>query len=665
MLGSVLQQQLTKGLAALAAGLALAILLVDLALPLGVAGGVPYVAVVLLGWWFPRKRHIFVLAAVSSVLTVAGYFFSPAGGVPWVVLLNRSLALFAIWVTAVLVAKTKDVAATLQIAVREQEQRIEKRTRETTELNGSLKSEVAERATAEQTLRTVIETAVDGFVIIDSMGKIQLCNPACLRMFGYKKENLVGQNVHILMGPPHREKHDGYLQRYREGGAPQVIGYGRELTARRKDGSMFPVELSVGEAVRGDEQLFVGIIRDITERNRALEKMRRQSLIFEQMSDSAIVTDLHGRIIDWNPAAEKMFGYSKSEALGRSPGFLHRAAGSENLTARIMEGAQSDGRWIGEIDFIRKDGTEGVCETVVVPLHDEKGDLVATVSVGRDLSERKAAEQMRAELQQQLNQAQRNEALGNLAGGIAHDFNNALFPIIGLTELTAAALPNDSRDKTNLGKVLEAAYHARDLVRQILAFSRREKPDRKPVDIREIVHDAVRFLRAGLPTTIRIQNRIEESVGLVLADPTQLYQVIVNLGTNARDAMEEKGGLITINLSSARIDPDTEGALGELMPGHYVRLDMTDDGAGIDQEVLGRIFEPFFTTKDVDKGHGLGLSVVYGIVRGHNGTITVQSRPGHGSTFSVFLPGMGDDVAQTAAVENSRSPETVQPSPGS
>ncbi|MEZ4526221.1 MAG: response regulator [Desulfobacterales bacterium] len=237
-----------------------------------------------------------------------------------------------------------------------------------------------------------------------------------------------------------------------------------------------------------------------------------------------------------------------------------------------------------------------------------------------------------------LRHAQKMEALGTLAGGIAHDFNNILFPIIGYTELVMDDISENSPMYRNLEQILKAAFRAKDLVSQILAFSRRSDTERSPVNIRMIVKEVLKLLRATLPSTIEIQQNAAPGCRDVLGDPTQIHQVMMNLCTNAYHAMREKGGILSIQVRETEIPDEDSGFLPSVPPGNYVRISVSDTGYGMTEEIREHIFDPYFTTKDPGEGTGLGLSVVHGIVRNHKGHITVHSQPGKGSTFDIWLP---------------------------
>ena len=256
----------------------------------------------------------------------------------------------------------------------------------------------------------------------------------------------------------------------------------------------------------------------------------------------------------------------------------------------------------------------------------------------RDFSARKQTLEEKERLEVQLQQAQKMEAIGTLAGGIAHDFNNILFPIIGYTEMVMDDVQKNSVARGNLEQVLKAANRATDLVRQILAFSRQSEQELKPLRIQLLLKEALKPLRASLPSTIEIRHKIDNNCGAVMADFTQMHQLIMNLCTNAYHAMRENGGLLEATLTEVELDSDDLRSNLDLNPGTYLKLIVTDTGHGMDRIVMERIFEPFFTTKDPGEGTGMGLSIVHGVVKSHGGRITVYSEPGEGTTFQVYLP---------------------------
>jgi signal transduction histidine kinase/ActR/RegA family two-component response regulator len=252
-----------------------------------------------------------------------------------------------------------------------------------------------------------------------------------------------------------------------------------------------------------------------------------------------------------------------------------------------------------------------------------------------------------AKYERQLQQVLKIQAIGTLAGGIAHDFNNILFPIVGYTELTMDEVPDDSVAHNNLEEILKAANRAKDLVQQILTFSRQSGQERKPVEVHSIIKEALKLLRASIPASIEIIHKIDEDCRPVMGDATQIHQVIMNLGTNAYQAMQDKGGTLEVNLREVDVGyEETVEKIG-MQPGRHLQLLVRDEGCGMDAAVLNRIFEPYYTTKEQGKGTGLGLSVIHGIVKNHRGDISVNSSPGKGTTFKVYLPIIEDMDAAT------------------
>jgi len=276
-------------------------------------------------------------------------------------------------------------------------------------------------------------------------------------------------------------------------------------------------------------------------------------------------------------------------------------------------------------------------QTVKTPIEDEKGNVIGVLGIFWDITERKRAEEAKKKLEAQLQQGEKMEAIGTLAGGIAHDFNNILSAIIGYSELALEDAPKESLLQSNLQEVLEGGNRARDLIKQILAFSRQAEQELQPIQPKLIVKEVLKLLRASLPTTIEIKQNIQ-SDSSVQADPTQLHQVLMNLCTNAGYAMRETGGTLEVTLTDVELDPHFTARYPDMTPGPHIRLTVNDTGHGMTPEVRECIFDPFFTTKERGEGTGMGLSVAIGIVTSHGGTITVHSEPGMGSNFQVYLP---------------------------
>ena len=373
---------------------------------------------------------------------------------------------------------------------------------------------------------------------------------------------------------------------------------------------------------------------------------QRYRLLADNISDVIWTLDLaQSQFTYFSPSVERFLGFRPEEMLELelkdilTPDSFEKAAKViEDELAREKDTAVDPFRSRTlEIEQYRKDGTTIWSEVTASFLRNESGEAVAILGALRDISERKQAEGEKKKLEFRLQQAHKMEAIGTLAGGIAHDFNNILAAALGYTEMALSEVPAGSMLYDNLQEVLHAGTRAKDLVKQILAFSRQADQELAPVQVKLIVKEAVRLLRASLPSTIQIRQKIE-SESATLADPTQIHQVVMNLCTNADHAMAETGGILKISLVDVKIDSNLEARQLDLIPGDYLCLNISDTGHGMPEEVRARIFEPFFTTKERDKGTGMGLSVVHGIVQSHGGAITVQSRLGKGSVFEVYLP---------------------------
>lgn len=301
-----------------------------------------------------------------------------------------------------------------------------------------------------------------------------------------------------------------------------------------------------------------------------------------------------------------------------------------------------------EYRIISKDGDVRWVYEAIQNLCDNSGKPIMLQGAIYDVTDRKRAEEEKERLEDQLQQAHKMEALGTLAGAIAHEFNNILWIIIGNTELALYQIHDRHSAQNTLEGVLKACLRAEDVVKQILTFSRQSEVKKRPLQISLVVEEGLKLLEASLPTTIKISQKIECSSCIVLTDPTQIHQVLIDLCVNATHAMREKGGVLEVSLSDVELDADTVAQYPDLLPGSYLRLSVSDTGCGIDPQIIDRIFEPYFTTKGLAEGTGMGLAVVHGIVKSHGGMITVQSELGKGTTCHVFLPRIESEITPEA-----------------
>lgn len=397
---------------------------------------------------------------------------------------------------------------------------------------------------------------------------------------------------------------------------------------------------------------------------KALAKSEQQlRLLAENTLDGIWQMDMELRFTYVNPAGSLLLGYTTEEWVGSS---LRDHLTAEELDkiavllADALDESETHPGVLFETDMRHKNGEMVPVEILARFLRDGGGNIIGLQGTTRDIRERKMAEALRHKLENQIRQLYKMEALGTLAGGVAHDFNNILSAIIGYTELSLMDAAEGSRMARNLMGVLQASERATDLVKQILTFSRQSEQMRHPIQISSLVKEALKLLRSSIPTTIEIRSEIIANHSPILADPTQIHQIVMNLCTNASHAMEKEGGLLALTLDQLTVDdgsfegPDTGTSVdalsvySDLRPGPYLHLQVKDNGHGIPREIIDSIFDPYFTTKGVGEGTGMGLSVVLGIVKTAGGEISVDSHPDRGTTFDIYLPQVEGGVAVEA-----------------
>ncbi len=451
-------------------------------------------------------------------------------------------------------------------------------------------------------------------------------NDGFTELTGFTREDVAGKtsfDINIWHDPGDRMK---LVRELKENGFCDNL----EAQFRRKDGSLTTALMSARAISLNGEPHIISITRDISERKRAEAERERLLLAIEQANESIAITDVSGTIQYVNPAFEKITGYSAGEAIGETPRLLNSDRQDRSFYQDLWSTIVAGNPWSGRLVNKRKNSSLYTAECSISPVKDGKGNVISFVWISYDISNE-------LELEKRISQAQKMEAIGTLAGGIAHDFNNILFPIIGYTEMLIDEAAENSTTHDWLKVILNSSMRARDLVRQILTFSRRQKQTLEPLRAGIIVKEALKLMRASLPSTIEMDLDIAKDCGLILADPTNIHQIIMNLCTNAYHAMEESGGRLGVILS--RVEWTQEDVVGlDREAGPYLCLKVEDTGHGMEREVMDRIFDPYFTTKEKNKGTGLGLAVVHGIVHSYGGEIRVRSELGAGTVFEVFLP---------------------------
>jgi len=444
---------------------------------------------------------------------------------------------------------------------------------------------------------------------------------------------------------------DSWVERIHPGDRERVLGGIREVIeggrgeweteyAFRLGNGRFARFLDRGFVMRDDEGSplrMVGGARDITERQNAQERIQFQASLLEAVGQAAIATDEDGRIVYWNAAAERTYGWSADEVLGRPIIEVTLKTTGAAEGARIMDVLLGGEPWAGELDVQRKDGSTFQAQITNSPIFDQDGRLRGVIGISSDATDRK-------EFDRRLRQAQKMEAVGRLAGGIAHDFNNVLTVILGRSRLLLDEMSPDSPLREDVSQIITASQRAASLTSRLLAFSRSQVLQERIVDLSAAATEMEGLLRPLVPTRISIHYETSPGEAVVRVDPIQLQQVLLNLSINARDAMPGKGSL-TFRVETRSFDErDVAEMPWEMAPGRYAVLSVEDTGTGIPTELLDRIFEPFFTTKPEGQGTGLGLSMVYGMMKQSRGFVMVESELGKGSAFRLLFPSV-DEVA--------------------
>ncbi len=495
-------------------------------------------------------------------------------------------------------------------------------------------------------LQAITESTKDAILIMDADGLISFWNPAAEKIFGYTLDEAIGKNLHTMLAPPrYHQMHADAFRRFQQTGEGNAIDRTLELHACRKNGNEISIELSLSRLRVFESWHTLGIIRDITERKEAEKEMRESEARFRALHNASfggIAIHDKGIILDCNLGLSEITGYGEEELIGMDGIQLIAPKYREMIIERIGSGYEST----YEAEGMRKDGS-------IFPLSlrgqniPYKGRTVR-VTEFRDISERKKAEKERRQLESQLIQAQKMEAIGTLAGGIAHDFNNILSAILGYIELSRKVTPETSPVANFLDKALKGVHRAASLVSQILSFSRQADSKTVPTQVMPIIKEVIKLLRPILPSTITIIQPNYQETGSILADPTQIHQILMNLCTNAFHAMEQTGGTLTIDLQDIELTFSDIQNQPDIQPGHFIKLTVGDTGPGIPKEVQMRMFEPYFTTKTVGKGSGMGLAIVHGIVKNYSGFIEVESNAEGGTTFQIYLPTIKhDELAET------------------
>jgi two-component system sensor kinase FixL len=497
-----------------------------------------------------------------------------------------------------------------------------------------MRTAASAEAKADTLFEALIATAADGIVVIDERGTIQVFNGACEKLFGYLAHEVIGRNVKMLMPSPYRGEHDDYLKHYRRSGEKRIIGIGREVEGQRKDGSTFPMYLSVGEGLLNGQSFFVGIIHDLTETHRVQSRQetsdRLLANIVESSDDVILSKSLDGTVMSWNAAAERIFGYTAEEMIGKSisviipPDRLHE---EDEILRRVRAGEQTK-RY--ETVRRRKDGTEIIVSLTVSPIRDAGGAVVGASKIARDVTEQRNAEARASTLRSELFHVSRLSAMGRMTAAIAHEVNQPLTAVTNYVNAAKKILAPLAADETVnrarefMEKAAAQTLRAGGIIRNLRDFVEKRESGREPHDLNRIVEEAVALGLAGIAEgNLKVRLDLDGSIGPVLIDKIQMQQVLLNLIRNSIEAMASS--------KERRLVLST----GADQPG-FVQMTIADSGPGLPAEVVRRLFQPFTTTKE--NGMGIGLNICQSIVENHGGHIWLLPDGSVGAAFRVRLP---------------------------
>lgn len=511
---------------------------------------------------------------------------------------------------------------------------------------------------SEDRYRNLIYSAQEGIVSADRNGKILLMNEAAELIFDYTIEEMENMHFSSLFAADENDDLHEELQIFFEYESCCALQKNFESKGQRKDGEVFPMEVSLSVSGEEGNWILTGWIRDITQRDQLFDQLalakKEWEETFDTINDAITIHDMNYNITLANKAAVQLLGLPVERILGQK---CFKSYHGEDQPPAICSSCETLRTGIESTKEIYEPFLKKFLEVKALPRLDKENNLTGLVHVVADISERKKAEEKQFKLQAQLNQAQKMESIGRLAGGIAHDFNNILTAILGYSQLVLKELPPESKLCSDVNTVIEAGRKAAVLTGQLLAFSRKQVLCMRPTDLNQVVEDLVRILSRVIGEDIILDLHLSPDIDLVVADPGQIEQVMFNLAVNARDAMPAGGHFIIetsmVNLTADFIEQHGDG---ETQYGPHVLLAVTDTGSGIEEKNKEHIFDPFFTTKEVGKGTGLGLATVYGIIKQHGGLIYVYSELDKGTTFKIYLP-----VGPQKEIEKKEKPFDIIP----
>jgi PAS domain S-box-containing protein len=509
---------------------------------------------------------------------------------------------------------------------------------------------------SERRFRLLVEGVVDyAIYMLDPNGIVSNWNAGARRIKGYEAAEVIGRHFEMFYLPEDREAGmpARSLQTARETGRFEAEGW-----RQRKDGTKFLASVVIDAIYEAGELIgFAKITRDITEQSKAQASLHASEsqfrLLVSGVTDYALyMLDPNGIVTNWNVGGQRIKGYLPEEIIGQHfSRFYSEADQAAGRPARALRLARDHGRYEEEGWRVRKDGTFFWASVVIDAIRGDDGNILGFAKITRDISERREAQQNLEKIQRQLAESQKLDALGQLTGGVAHDFNNLLMIITGHVQILKRLAGHDAKGLRAVQAIEKASQHGASLTRQLLTFARRQSVSPQTIDLSERIHSVRDVLDTGLGGSVQIDIHVDADVWPVTVDPAEFETALINLVVNARDAMPG-GGSVTIRASNTHIDDDAR-------TGDFVAIQVEDTGTGIPPDVVAKVFDPFFTTKPVGKGTGLGLSQVHGFAHQAEGTVTVESELGKGTTLTIYLPRSMSEAASGSVEPGSVGSGTV------